>query len=81
MDDSFTRAKLLMTRIQRVQLKAEGAAARGDLDQVRELQREMEVLVDSMFNIREEQLLAELEEDARRATRPGWWRRFTRRTR
>lgn len=70
-DEYFARAELVMTRIQRLQLEADQAVTEGDLDRVKQLQNEMAVLVESMFDIREEQLMAHLDKQARR--RP-WWR-------
>lgn len=74
-DDYFARAQLVMVRIERVQLEAEQASLHGDADRVRELQDEATFLLDSMLEIREEQLLDHLSELAR----PSWWRRLTKR--
>lgn len=69
-DDFFARATLIHTRVQRLACEAQTAPH----ERVLAIRDEMEVCLQSLEDIREEQLLAQLTPEPPKPRR-RWWRR------
>lgn len=68
--DHTTRAQLVMLEVNR--LVAEGRRC-SDRERIRAIAAELDVLSTSLYEIRREQLLAELEREQAPAPRRRWW--------